>query len=154
MGTQLATIVVTDMVGSTATRVRVGEDAADDVRRAHDEIVRDTVEANHGRVVKSTGDGILACFSGAADAVTAAVEAQTALAAHNRRISAEPIEVRMGISAGDVNIEGEDVFGTPVIEASRLCAAADGGAILTSDVIRVLAAQAAATKFGGSATWS
>src|SRR5439155_16679539 len=82
----------------------------------------------------------MALFTGAAEAVTAAVTAQRALDRHNRSTGdGERLDVRVGISAGDVTFEADDVFGTPVIEAARLCAAARGGQILAAEVVRVLA---------------
>jgi adenylate cyclase len=82
----------------------------------------------------------MATFAGATDAVAAAVAVQQALHRHNRSGSADAaLQVRIGISAGDVTMEGGDCFGAPVIEAARLCAAADGGQILASDLARGLA---------------
>ena len=57
-----------------------------------------------------------------------------------------PLTIRVGVSAGDVTLEDGDCFGTPVVEASRLCAAADGGQILVAEVVTVLARGAAATR--------
>jgi class 3 adenylate cyclase/tetratricopeptide (TPR) repeat protein len=134
-----ATVLFTDLVGSTELRARLGEEAAEDLRRVHDKLLADAVEANTGRVVKGLGDGIMACFSAASDAVAAAVAIQQSVDRHNRRpdLLAE-LAVRVGISLGDVTFEGDDIHGTPVIEAARLCAAATGGQILASDLIRVL----------------
>jgi len=88
--------------------------------------------------VKNLGDGIMATFVGASDAVGAAVAIQQAIVRHNRS-GAVGLEVRIGISAGDVVFEGNDCFGTPVIEAARLCGAAAGGQILASEMVRWLA---------------
>jgi class 3 adenylate cyclase len=135
-----ATVLFTDLVGSTELRGRLGEEAADELRRTHDHLLAHAVEAHHGQVVKGLGDGIMATFAGAADAVGAAVAIQQAVDRLNRSgKSPEPIAVRVGLSAGDVGFDGDDVHGTPVIEASRLCGAASGGRILISDVVRLLA---------------
>jgi len=97
------------------------------------------VAANHGRVVKGLGDGVMATFAGAADAVAAAVAIQQGIDRLNRSGRAPvPLAVRVGLSAGDVSVEDDDVHGTPVIEASRLCATAVGAEILASDVVRWL----------------
>ena len=133
-----ATVLFTDLVGSTELRSRLGENVADDLRRRHDTLVAGAVEASRGVLVKNLGDGIMATFAGAADAVGAAVAIQQAIARHNRPGTAT-LEVRIGISAGDVVFEGDDCFGTPVIEAARLCAAARGGQILASEMVRWLA---------------
>jgi tetratricopeptide (TPR) repeat protein len=131
-------VLFTDLVGSTELRSQLGEDAAEQLRHQHDALVGGAVESSRGNVVKNLGDGIMATFAGASDAVEAAVAIQQAIARHNRS-SAAVLEVRIGISAGDVAFEGDDCFGTPVIEAARLCGAARGGQILASEMVRWLA---------------
>ncbi len=137
--TATATILFTDLVGSTAQRAQLGEEAAETLRRAHDRLLADAVAAHHGTVAKHVGDGIMATFTGAADAVAAAVAIQQAVDGHNRRAASVPLTVRIGISLGDVTWEQGDCFGTPVIEAARLCAAAEGGQILVADLVRLTA---------------
>ena len=142
-GRSTAIVLFTDLVGSTELRSRLGEDAADELRRDHDRLTAGAIEANRGRLVKHLGDGMMATFAGASDALAAAVAIQQALDRHNRSGSGEaPLEVRIGISAGDVTFEAEDCFGTPVIEAARLCAAAGGGRILVTEIVRALAGTA------------
>ena len=138
MAAQTATILVTDLVGSTALREALGEDRAESVRREHDSALIDAAQSNGGTVVKTLGDGVLVMFAGAAEAVAASVAMQRAidLQARNDGLA---LVIRVGISAGDVTLEDGDCFGTPVVEASRLCAAADGGHILVAEVVRVLA---------------
>ena len=128
---QTAIVLVTDLVGSTALRSEVGEDAAEELRRRHDEVLVGAVDAENGVVVKSLGDGILARFAGAASAIAAACAMQQQV---DRRF-----DVRIGISAGDVTLENGDCFGAPVIEASRLCDRAEGGQVLVADLVRKLA---------------
>ena len=138
-GPTTATVLFTDLVGSTELRARLGEQAAEELRRKHDRLLAGVVEARRGQVVKGLGDGIMATFSGATDGVGAAVGIQQAIDGHNRSgKGSEPLMVRVGISAGDVTFEEGDCFGTPVIEAARLCAAADGGQILASEMVRWL----------------
>jgi class 3 adenylate cyclase/tetratricopeptide (TPR) repeat protein len=137
--TGTATVLFTDLVSSTRLRTEEGDAAADELRRRHDESLRAVVIRHDGTVVKGLGDGILATFSSAAEAVTAAVEMQQAIARLNRRRRAEPVAIRIGVSAGDVAWDDGDCFGEPVIEAGRLCAEAEGGQILCSDVVRALA---------------
>ena len=67
--TGTATILFTDLVGSTAQRAQLGEEAAEALRRTHDRLLAEAVAAHHGTVAKSVGDGIMATFPGAADAV-------------------------------------------------------------------------------------
>jgi class 3 adenylate cyclase/tetratricopeptide (TPR) repeat protein len=147
-GRSTAIVLFTDLVGSTELRSGLGEDAAEELRRTHDRLVGDAITASGGRLVKNLGDGVMATFSGASDAVTAAVRVQQALDRHNRSAADRArLQVRIGISAGDVTIEEGDCFGTPVIEAARLCAAAGGGQILVSEVVRWLAGSAGGHRF-------
>lgn len=134
-----ATVLFTDLVGSTALRSRIGEEAADELRVEHDTLISDAIGINRGLVVKHTGDGVMATFSAAVDAVAAAVAIQQAVDGHNRRSTDERMEVRVGISVGDVTFTGDDCFGLPVIEAQRLEAAAEGGQILCAEIVRHLA---------------
>ena len=138
-GPTTATVLFTDLVASTQLRSRVGDQAAEALRREHDRLLTGVVDARRGQVIKGLGDGIMATFSGATDAVAAAVAMQQAINRHNRSgIGPEPVAVRIGISAGDVTFEDSDCFGTPVIEAARLCDVATGGQILTSEMVRWL----------------
>src|SRR6476660_9275432 len=137
--TGTATILFTDLVGSTVQRAQLGEEAAEALRRAHDRLLAEAVAAHRGTVAKSTGDGIMATFPGAAEAVGAAVAIQQAVEGYNRRTTAALVAVRVGISLGDVTWEGADCFGSPVIEAARLCAVAEGGQILAADLVRLTA---------------
>ncbi|MFN0026428.1 MAG: ATP-binding protein [Acidimicrobiales bacterium] len=135
-----ATIVFTDLVGSTALRTALGEERADELRRVHDALLTEKITTNGGRVVKGGGDGLLAAFDSASAALTACVHIQQGVEAHNRRIDRlAELSVRIGVSAGDVSWEHGDCFGTPVVEAARLEAAAGGGQILCSDLVRLLA---------------
>jgi class 3 adenylate cyclase len=144
-GAQIDTLSVlfTDVVGSTELRAALGEDAADLERRAHDEVLTAAVTVHAGTVVKGLGDGILATFKSAAEAVAAAIDMQQAVELRGRidpgsRPGFEPVSIRIGISVGDVSCEGGDVFGAPVVEASRLCGIATGGEILVADLVRAL----------------
>lgn len=129
-------LLFTDLVGSTAQRTRVGEEAAEQLRREHDHLVAGAIALHDGRCVKSTGDGLLAAFEGAADALGAAVSVQMATTGEVR---GESLDVRIGMSAGDVVEDDGDLFGSPVVEAARLCDRALGGQILVADVVSVLA---------------
>lgn len=133
-------IVFTDLVASTAQRAAVGDDVADGLLRRHSEVARAVVEAAHGRVVKSLGDGEMACFGSAVDAVGAAVRLQQAMAQAASSAPADhQLTLRIGVSAGDVREAEGDLFGTPVVEAARLCAAAAGGEVLVAELVRLLA---------------
>src|SRR3954454_15605616 len=136
---ETATVLFTDVVGSKALRSRMGEEAADRLRLKHDALVHGAITANRGAVVKHTGDGAMATFSAAVDAVGAAVAIQQAVDGHNRRSTDERLEVRVGISVGDVTFTADDCFRLPVIEAQRLEAAAEGSQILCAEIVRHLA---------------
>jgi class 3 adenylate cyclase len=138
------TVMFTDLVDSTGMRVRLGEERAERVRERHDRLVRAAVVASHGRIAKHTGDGVMAVFMGASDALAAAVAVQQDLDADNRqhrepRSDKELLRVRIGISVGDVTVEGEDCFGLPVVEAQRLEAAAQPGQVIVSGLVSALA---------------
>lgn len=145
-----AIVLFTDLVGSTALRSQVGEEAAEELRRHHDRLLVAAVESHGGRVVKGLGDGIMATFGGAADAVAAAVQIQQAIDRLARTAKTPvPLAVRVGLSAGDVTFDDGDAHGTPVIEAARLCATAEGGGILAADVVRILAGASGGGGGGG-----
>ena len=128
----------TDVVESTELRQNLGDARADDLRRAHDALVRDALSAHGGTEIKALGDGFMIVFPAAAEAVGAAVAIQVSIDRLARRRGAD-LQVRIGLSAGDVTFENNDCFGTPVVEAARLCDGANGGQILLSDVVRLLA---------------
>jgi len=138
MGTQTATILVSDLVGSTELRAALGEDRAEEVRRLHDRALTEAAERAGGIVVKGLGDGLLVQFAGAAEAVGVAVAMQQAVDALGRREGLD-LSIRVGVSSGDVTVEDGDCFGVPVVEASRLCAAAGSDEIYAAEVVTVLA---------------
>jgi class 3 adenylate cyclase/tetratricopeptide (TPR) repeat protein len=136
-GSGLITILFTDLVGSTAMAQELGDNAADDLRRTHFEQLRRAVATTDGTEVKTIGDAMMVSYTSAADAIAGAVAMQQLVDADN--IDGTRVEMRVGVSAGDATYEDGDWFGTPVVEAARLCSAADGGQILISDIVRVLA---------------
>jgi class 3 adenylate cyclase/tetratricopeptide (TPR) repeat protein len=137
--TGLVLILFTDLVDSTRLTSDIGDVAADELRRRHFTGLREALAATGGTEVKTIGDSMMVSFTGAADAMAGAVGMQWSVARHNRRDKGPPLAMRIGISAGDATFEDGDWFGTRVIEASRLCGAADGGQILVSDLVRGLA---------------
>jgi len=134
------TIMFTDMEGSTALTQRLGDAAAQQLVRLHDSIVSKALASFGGQQVKHTGDGIMASFPTASSAVECAIAIQQAFAEHNDAAPAEPFSVRIGINAGEPVEEGDDLFGTAVQLAKRVCESAGPGEILTSDVVRQLVA--------------
>src|SRR4051812_15680961 len=131
--------VFTHLGGSTQLRGGLGGDGADTPRPGPDVLIADAVVANGGTVVKGLGDGVMASFDSAANAVAGAIAVQQAAELHGRSGPEHALAIRVGISIGDVSTEDGDVFGVPVVEAARLCAMAGSGEILAADVVRALA---------------
>ncbi len=139
-GTGTSTVLFTDLVGSTSLRVRLGEEVADGLRRVHDELVGAAVVRHRGVVVKGGGDGLMAAFEAASDSVAAAVSMQQSLWSFNRKATdGVQLDVRVGLSVGDVSWESGDCFGLPVVEAARLQAAAAGGQIVCAELVELMA---------------
>src|SRR5581483_5907251 len=145
----IVTILFTDTVASTSLMERLGDDEAERVRRMYFGLLRDAVAAHGGREVKNLGDGLMVVFGSAVSGVEAAVEMQQAIARHNRHADANGAElaVRVGLHVGDPIEDGGDYFGTPVVIAARLCAAASGGQILASSLVEALVAGRAGVVF-------
>jgi tetratricopeptide (TPR) repeat protein len=134
------TVLVSDVVGSTDLRVRLGAEG-ERLLRLHEELARETVAALGGEFVKGLGDGALAVFDAASDAIGCAARLQRRLDGLQRRSDTVELLVRVGVSAGDVELTDDDCLGLPVAEAVRICAAAGAKEILVADVVRALARQ-------------
>ena len=135
-----ATILFTDMEGSTTLADQLGDDAAQDVRRVHNEIVRAALSANSGKEIKHTGDGIMASFGTASAALESAIAIQRGVAAHKEANPKSPLGVYVGLNAGEPIAEEGDLFGTSINLAARICDHAEAGQILAANVVRELAA--------------
>jgi len=133
------TVLFTDIIGSTTMTQELGDEAAMGLLGVHDEIVRRELSARNGREVKHTGDGIMASFVSASKAVEGSIAVQKALKDHNET-APRPVEVRIGMSAGEPVGQARDLFGTAVQLASRVCDTANAGEILVHNVIRDLCA--------------
>lgn len=136
--TETVTVAFTDLVGSTELASSLGHDAYELLRRSHFEALRWAVANHNGSEVKTTGDGLMLRFSSTADAVDCAIAMQQSADRCSRQGSGAPLEIRIGISSGEATKDGDDLYGPPVVEASRLCATASAGQILVSDVVRGL----------------
>jgi predicted ATPase/class 3 adenylate cyclase len=127
----------TDIAGST----RLWEDqpaAMTEALARHDAILREAIEGADGRVVKTTGDGMMAVFAQAGQAVGASVLAQQALA--NEPWGATgALRVRMGLHAGEAQRRGSDYFGPTINRTARIMSAGHGGQILVSAAAAALA---------------
>jgi class 3 adenylate cyclase len=127
----LATILFTDLVGSTARASELGDAAWTEALARLEHTVRGELERAHGREVKTTGDGVLAVFDGPASAVRCAGAIRSAA---NR----QGLRIRAGIHVGEVESSGSDIRGIAVHEAARVMAAADPDEILVSETTRAL----------------
>jgi len=136
---RIMTVMFTDMVGSTDMTQDRGDKAAQHVVRRHNTIVRNALAQYAGKEIKHTGDGIMASFSSAASGVEAAISIQRTIAKHNAQNPNQDLHIRIGINAGEPIEEEEDLFGTTVQLAARVCARCDTDEILCSNVVKELA---------------
>jgi pimeloyl-ACP methyl ester carboxylesterase len=127
----LATVLFTDIVGSTERAASLGDLRWRELLAEHDRICRREIEQQRGRYVKGTGDGLLASFDGPARAITAAAEIGRAL---------EPLDlpIRAGVHTGECERIGEDLGGIAVHIGARVSSAAEPGEILVSQTVRDL----------------
>ncbi len=136
----LATILFTDIEGSTALIERLGDAAAREVLRTYERLVRQALQANAGAEIKTTGDGFLASFSSALRALDCAIEIQRAVARLGAQTPSHALRLRIGVNAGEPVAEGDDLFGIAINVAARTAARAEPARILVTDVVRQLVA--------------
>ncbi len=127
----LATILFTDIVGSTEKAAQLGDRGWRQLLERHDATVRRQLALHRGREVKTMGDGFLATFDGPARAIRCA-------AALREEVAGLGIEVRAGIHTGEVELIGDDVGGMAVNIGARIGALADAGEVLVSSTVREL----------------
>jgi class 3 adenylate cyclase len=129
----LATVLFTDIVGSTKKASELGDRRWQSLLGQHDQILRAQIEKFRGREVKALGDGFLATFDGPARAVRCAT---------NMIESVRPLDlqVRSGVHTGEVEVKGDDITGIAVHIAARIAALASGGQVLVSSTVRDLVA--------------
>jgi class 3 adenylate cyclase len=135
------TILFTDLEGSTAILEAVGQSAFMVLITEHDLIIRRALVASRAREVKHTGDGIMASFDDVASALQCSIAIQAGFAARAADGPDTDLRVRIGIAAGEPVDHNDDLFGSTVTLASRICGAAEAGRILTSDVVRDLGSE-------------
>jgi len=134
--TGTVTFLRTDVEGSMRLARMLGSDW-DALNAAHLDMIRGAVEANDGVPVRTEGDAMFAAFSEAGAAVTAAVEAQRALAAHAWPTGGD-VRVRMGLHTGEAHLAGDDYGGFDVNRGARIAAVGHGEQIVLSDTTRSL----------------
>jgi len=133
---RLAAIVIVDIVGYSRMMERDETTMMSLLRSLRREIIDSNVTDYRGRVVKSTGDGILAEFASVTDAVQSCVDIQRAMAERNASApDDQQILLRIGINLGEIIIEGEDIYGTGVNVAARLESLAEPGGIQISSSV-------------------
>ena len=130
----IRTILFTDIVNSTSLTQRLGDEKAMEVLKVHDAIVRGALAVTEGREIKHLGDGIMAAFVSAAAAVRCGTQIQQELAQHEQ----DGLSVRIGAAAGEPVEHANDIFGSTVQLAARLCAHARPSQILVSNVVAEL----------------
>ena len=142
------TLLFTDIEGSTALNEKVGDRRWIELLRAHNAIVREQVSTHGGFEVKSSGDGFMLAFSSARRALACAIGIQRALAAHEEQNPGESVRVRIGLHTGEAIVEEGDFYGRHVNLAARVGAAAQGGEILVSSLLRELTSSSGEFEFG------
>jgi len=159
------TVLFTDLVGHTEMMSRLGDAQGRAVLREYERITRNVLKQHSGTEVKTMGDGFMASFGSVTRAVECAVALQRAMEERNRGVGAQhagpsdtvlatdddtvskggsqssraaPLQVRIGLNAGEPIEDEGDLFGATVILASRIAARAEGGEILVADTVRGL----------------
>ncbi|MBF0249305.1 MAG: adenylate/guanylate cyclase domain-containing protein [Alphaproteobacteria bacterium] len=128
-------VMFTDIVGSTAMTHEKGNLAAQEVVRAHNQVVRDALAKTHGHEIKHTGDGIMASFEKVTDSLLCAQQMQFLIRLHNEQMPAIPLKVKVGINAGRVVVEESDLYGVTVQMAARIVDKSKEGRVLVSDTV-------------------
>jgi len=128
-------IMFTDLKDSTLMTTLYGDTKALHLLHIHNALTRNSLNAHRGREVKHTGDGFMASFVSVTDAVECAVAIQKAFAAYNKENPETPLNLRIGLSAGEPIEEHGDLFGKAVQLAARLCAHAEPAQILVAQVV-------------------
>jgi adenylate cyclase len=128
---KLTAILAADVAGYSRLMGADEEGTLATLKAIRRELIDSKIAEHRGRIVKTTGDGILVEFASVVDAVRCAVEIQRSMAKRNAEVPAgQRIEFRLGINVGDVIIDGDDIFGDGVNVAARLEALAEPGEIL------------------------
>jgi adenylate cyclase len=131
-------VMFTDIVGSTEMTQIHGDAAAQEVVRTHNRIVRSALSAFDGREVKHTGDGIMAAFEHAPNAVQAAAFIQSEVRASNASNPRVPLGIKIGINAGNTIVEENDLFGSTVQLSARIVDKASTNQVMVSEAVRDL----------------
>jgi adenylate cyclase len=129
---RLAAILAADVVGYSRLMEMDEAGTLNRLRSTRTDVIDPKISEHRGRLVKTTGDGLLVEFTSVVDALRCATEIQNAVAASNAGIGGERIEFRIGINVGDIVVEDDDIFGDGVNVAARLEGLAEPGGICVS----------------------
>jgi TolB-like protein/class 3 adenylate cyclase len=133
---RLAAILAADVAGYSRLMGADEEGTLERLKALRRELLDPKIAEHHGRIVKTTGDGMLVEFASVVDAVRCAVEVQQAMAQRNTGVAADNrIELRIGINLGDVIVEPDDIYGDGVNIAARIEALADAGGVFVSNTV-------------------
>jgi len=126
-------IVFADVVGSTKLYERLGDLRARDMVGICIEVMRAATEQNHGTVIKTMGDEVMATFPTADDALNAAAQMQKQIVLHPAlKVDEQTVAIRIGCNFGPVVLENRDIFGSAVHTANRMTSQAKAGQIITT----------------------
>ena len=134
MGTDIElTVLFSDVVGSTRIYEVLGDQRAREMIALCIELMEGATEKNHGTVIKTMGDEVMATFPTADDALNAAAQIQRSFNSHpSLQVEGQPVSVRIGCHYGPVVLESRDVFGATVHTANRMTSQAKSGQIMTT----------------------
>jgi class 3 adenylate cyclase len=141
------TIMFSDIEGFTSITEQLGDRLAMELLREHNGIIRQRIVSSGGHEIKAQGDGFMVAFGGASGALQCAVGIQHDFAARNRVKPDLPVQVRLGLHAGEAIRDGNDFLGGAVILAARITEQAKGGEILVSSVLKDLCDLSGAFQF-------
>jgi adenylate cyclase len=134
---RLAAILAADVAGYSRLMGADEEGTLERLKALRRELLDPKIAEHRGRIVKTTGDGLLVEFASVVDAVRCAVAVQQATPERNSGVAADNrIELRIGINLGDVIVEGDDLYGDGVNIAARIEALADAGGVFVSNTVR------------------
>ena len=142
------TILFSDIEDFTGLTERLGDLRAQDVLRAHNEVIRAQIASCGGHEVKCQGDSFMVSFPGARRGVRCAIAIQRAFEEWPDKHPDTPLRLRIGLHTGEAIREADDLFGRSVIMAARIAAQAEGGIILVSSLLKELAESSGEFTFG------